>query len=77
MAYVVLVINCPDETIQDLNDSCQFPTKVPEAIQGSINLLTAITAGSVSASIQVTTRDSAPSISTSGSGSEQYSYNHL
>lgn len=77
MAYLVLVINAPNLSIEDLNERAQLPTKVQESIQGSINLLTGIESGTIPASIQVTTRDSAPSISTSGSGSEQETYSHL
>ena len=77
MAYVVLVINCPNETIQDLNDKTQFPTKVHEALQGNLQLLSDISSGIVSGSVQVTTRDSSVSISTSGAQSEQNTYSNL
>lgn len=77
MAYIVFVVNCPNQSIQDLNNACQLPTKVQESIQGAINLLTGIESGTVAASIQVTTRDSTVSVSTSGAQSEQETYSHL
>lgn len=77
MAYVVYVINCPNETIQDLNDLMQFPTKVPEALQGAQQLLIDISAGTIPGSVQITTRDSSVSVSTSGSQSEQNTFSHL
>lgn len=77
MAYLVLVINLPNDTIATLNDKTQFPTKVPESITGCINILTAIKGGLDAASVQVTTRDSSVSVSTSGSGSQQNTYSHL
>lgn len=76
MPYVCLVIEVPNLSIQTLNDRCQFPTKVEEALQGNITLLESIQAGVVGAIVQVTTRDTDPTISTSGTGSEQFSYNH-
>lgn len=77
MPYLCIVVQVPNLQIQDLNDRCQFPTKVEEAIQGNITLLESIQAGVTSGLVQVTTRDTDPAISTSGTGSEQYSYNHL
>ena len=77
MAYLVIVIQSPNDNIQNLNDQTQFPTKVDESINGCINFLTAIEGGHKAAVVQVTTRDSDPSVSTSGSGSTQDSYNHL
>lgn len=77
MAYIVLVINCPNDTIGNLNANTQFPTKVDESINGCINLLTSIEGGERASVVQVTTRDTDPSVSTSGSGSLQYSYSHL
>ena len=77
MAYLVLVINAPNDSIQNLNDAVQRPTKVDESIQGAVNVLLAIEGGLKAASVQVTTRDTDPSVSTHGSGSTQNSYNHL
>jgi hypothetical protein len=76
MAYIVLVINCPKDSIQTLNDIAQMPTKVDESINGCINILTSIEGGLRAAIVQVTTRDSDPSVSTSGAQSQQNSYNH-
>lgn len=76
MPFVCLVIEVPNVQIQDLNDRCQFPTKVEEAMQGNVTLIQTIQAGNLGGIMQVTTRDTDPGISTSGAGSQQYTYNH-
>lgn len=77
MAVVVLVINCPNDSIGNLNSNTQFPTKVFESINGAINILSSIEGGERAATVQVTVRDTAPAIATSGTGSTQQTYNHL
>ena len=77
MAFIVLVINVPAQRIQSLNDKPQFPTKSDAAINGASDLLGAILGGATNASVQITTRDSDPGVSTSGSQSEQNTYNKL
>lgn len=77
MAYMVLVVNLPNDSIQNINDACQLPTKVEESIQGCIQLLIDIQAGTKPGSVQVTSRDSSVAVSTSGSGSQQNTYSHL
>lgn len=77
MAYLVLVINTPNDSIAQLNSEIQLPTKVDESINNCINILTAIEGGLKASSIQVTVRDTDPSVSTSGSGSTQNTYSHL
>ncbi len=77
MAFLVLVIECPNDSIGNLNANTQFPTKVDESINGCINILTSIEGGLRAAVVQVTTRDTDPSVGTSGSGSEQETYSHL
>lgn len=77
MAYMVLVVNLPNDTIANINAMSQLPTKVEESIQGAIQVLIDIQAGSKAGVVQITSRDTDPSVSTSGSGSEQETYNHL
>lgn len=77
MPYICLVINVPGENIQTLNQQTQFPTKVPESIQGCIDILHQIESGTTAASVQVTTRDTDPAVSTHGSNSQQNTYSHL
>jgi hypothetical protein len=77
MGYLVLVINTPNDTIAQLNAEVQLPTKVDESINNCINVLTAIEGGLKAASVQITVRDTDPSVSTSGSGSTQNTYSHL
>lgn len=73
MAFLVLVIDTSD-SIADLNGKIQRPTNPHEAIANARNYLDAIMGGTKDASVQMTTRDSDPSVGTSGSGSEQESY---
>lgn len=77
MAYIVLVVNCPNDTIGNLNANAQFPTKADESINGAINILRSIEAGARAANVQITVRDTDPVVSTSGSGSTQDLYVHL
>ena len=77
MPYINILVNVPNENIQTLNDQCQLPTKVYESIQGCVNLLLQIEAGTTAASVQVTTLNSTISVSTDGGSSEQATYNHL
>lgn len=76
MAYMVLVVNVPNETIAQLN-IVQEPTKVWESIQNCTQVLIDIQAGVLAGTVQATIRDTDPSVSTSGSGSTQQTYRHL
>lgn len=75
MAFLVLEIDAPANTIAQLNAKIQRPTKPLEAVVEMRNLCDAILAGAVDASVQATTRDVTASVSTSGSGSQQVLYN--
>jgi hypothetical protein len=77
MPYVNVLINVPSENLQTLNDKLQFPTKVEESIQGLINTLHEIQAGTTAASVQVTTLNSTIVVATDGGKSIQATYNHL
>jgi len=77
MAYLVIVVNAPNESINDFNSTAELPTKVAEGIQGCINALLAVEAGTLAASVQVTTRDTDPGVTTHGTNSQQNTYNHL
>lgn len=75
MAASVVIVVTSDQTIADLNGKLQFPTLVNESLEGCRQLIEAVRAGTINgASVQVTVRDTAPSISTSGSGSTQDTY---
>lgn len=74
MAYVVIVINSPNHGIGTLNDKCQRAGNAHTALNLCADYLQAIVGGAVDASVVVTTRDSAPTVTTSGSGSAQNTY---
>lgn len=76
MAFLVLVIDLPNHTIGSINDRVNFgATKPHECVVGAENYLSAILAGAADASVQYTSRDTDPSVSTSGSGSAQATCN--
>jgi len=77
MAYICLVINVPNETITQLNADVQTVNTVSQELILLTNFIDGIKAGTKPTSVQVTTRDTDPGISTSGSGSQQNTYNHL
>jgi hypothetical protein len=74
MAVVVIVCTVNDQQIGDLNGRVQFPTKINESLQGCSDLIEQFIAGALQCNVQVTVRDTAPSISTSGAGSTQDTY---
>lgn len=69
-ARLVLVITV-DDSIGELNSKIHRPGKQREAVQNCINHLTALGAGMKSGTVQITTRDSDPSVTTSGTDSTQ------
>lgn len=73
MAHLVIVINSP-ESIDELNSKIQRAGSSPEALNNVANYVNAINSANISASVQVTVRDTAPAVATSGSGSTQESY---
>lgn len=74
MSYVVIEVSLPSLSIATLNDKCQSGGDRSDAINQVMNILSALAAGAEGGTIQVTTRDTTSSISTSGSGSAQNSY---
>ncbi len=75
MAFLVLVIDVPTDSIAQLNSDIQRTGNPHVAVVQARNELDAILAGAKDASVQVTTRDTDPSVATSGSGSTQITYN--
>ncbi len=75
MAFLVLVIDSPNDSIDELNSKIQRPTNSHEAVNNCIDYLGAIAGGARDASVQITTRDTDPSVGTSGADSEQELYN--
>ena len=76
MAFLVLVIDATSgESIAQLNAKIQDATNPNEALNNVTNYLDGIKSGAKNASVQVTIRDTDPSVATSGSGSTQNTYN--
>lgn len=74
MAYLVLVIEAPSQTIEQLNDKVQRADG-HEGVRLCANYLVGALAGVNDISVEVTTRDSDVSVSTSGTGSQQNTHN--
>lgn len=74
-AYVVIVVNASLETIGSLNDKIQRPTKPEDAINALVDVLDGVNGGCYPASVQITTRNTDPGVTTSGTGSQQFTYN--
>lgn len=74
--YLCIVVADNNDNIAQLNQKPAYndATKPEEGINALIEYLRRFNAGCEGGTIQVTTRDSDPSISTSGSGSQQVLY---
>lgn len=74
MARLVIVVNVSGQSIADFNSECIKSTKPHESIRGVVNELEAILAGTRDGTVQVTSRDTDPSVATSGTGSTQATF---
>lgn len=75
MAYCVLVLNLPGETIPQINSKVDADATLPrEGIDDLINILSALRGGAMDGNCQFTSRDTDPAVSTSGTGSLQKLY---
>lgn len=72
MAHLVIVIDTSD-SIAELNAKLDLANggNPEEHVAKIANYIASCQGGAVDASLQVTSRDTAPSVSTSGSGSQQ------
>ena len=78
MAYLVIVVNSPNDSVAELNARCQFPTKIHESIDACSQYLEKVNSGNKPASVQVTVTAVNPSIpAPSDPGSSQDLYSHL
>lgn len=77
MAYLVIVVNSPNDSINELNQRIQEPTKVPESIENCAEYLEKIMSGNKAGVVQVTVRSTDPAVSTAGTGSTQVVYSKL
>lgn len=65
MAYLIIVIDSPNDSVNELNARCQFPTKVHESIDGCSQYLEKIDSGNKPAVVQVTCTATPPASGTS------------
>lgn len=71
MAVLVLQVNVPGLQIGDLNDKCINPGDKQDILNGVANLIMAMASHNQEGTVQITSRDSTVSVSTSGTGSTQ------
>jgi hypothetical protein len=76
MAFAVLVIDIPNKTIDQINADLMRPAKPADGIVCCADLLAGLAAKIPGANVQVTSRDTDPSVSTSGADSQQLNYNN-
>lgn len=74
MAFVVFVLDVPSRDIGNLNSATIRTSSADVGINACVDLLAGIAAKCPGANVQVTTRDTDPAVSTSGSGSTQVTY---
>jgi hypothetical protein len=80
MAYLIIVVDSPNDSVNELNARVQFPTKVHESIDACSQYLEKIDSGNKPAVVQVTCTAVAPvsgmniSISTANSLTVGYPY---
>lgn len=78
MAYLTIVIDSVNDTVINLNQEVQRPTKVKATLNEIIDFIGAIAGGNKPASFYVVTRASDPAVTTdSDPNSESISYNNL
>lgn len=73
MAYLTVEINC-SKTINALNNACADAKTRQNAINGIVDVLMAMAAGTDQGSVKVVVKDAASTINTSGSGSTSNTY---
>lgn len=74
MAFVVFVLDVPTNDIGNLNGKCIRVSSADVGINACADFLSGVAAKNPGANVQVTTRDTDPAVSTSGSGSTQVTY---
>lgn len=78
MAYVAIVINVPNDSVTQMNQTIQVEsTEARNEINALVDYITAIAGGNKPASFYVVTRDTDPTVSTHGTSSQSTSYNAL
>ena len=71
-SHLVIIIDVENDSIADLNAKVNFGADKPfECLQGCSNYIQGVLAGAIPADVEITTRDTEPAVSTSGTGSAQ------
>ena len=76
MAYLVLTINVPGQTIGDLNNIFIGLESTDDILQCA-SFLKGVAGGNYPANVEVTTRNTDPAVATDGGASAQQNNNHL
>lgn len=75
-ATLNITVNVPSGTITQLNADVIKATKGQQSLIEAIRILEKVIAGCIPANAIITTRDTDPSVGTSGSGSSQITFTH-
>jgi hypothetical protein len=71
-SHLVIIVDTENHSIADLNERVNLGADKPhESIRACRDYLDAVLSGAVNADVEITTRDTEPAVSTSGSGSVQ------
>lgn len=75
-ATLNITVNVPNGTILQLNHDIHRNTKGDVSLMLAARYLETVLAGCVPANVIITTRDTDPSVGTSGSNSQQITFTH-
>lgn len=75
MAVVVITIDTNNHSIQDLNDKIHNDTNPKESLQKLQAYIGGIVGGAINANVSIVTRDTAPTVATSGVKSKSVVHN--
>ena len=75
MSYVAIELDIPQHSIATLNDKLQNSGNPHQAVNKLVDLVAAIAAGAVDASVKIVVKDASTTMNTSGTGSTSETYN--
>lgn len=78
MAYLTIVINVPNDSITQMNQTVLLDTtETRNEVNALVDYISAIASGNKPASFYVVSRDTDPSVATHGTSSQSKSYSAL
>lgn len=74
MAFMMIRVECPSQSVGDLNSKLQSSTNANEGLNQLVDLMAAISAKAIAGEVDVVVRDSTQTITAAGGGGSA-SYN--